>query len=155
MSFIKMKDGSKIRADIITAVRIVNDIKTEPNYKPRVVVDFGNNSNYNCIITFCKTVEECYALSDSIMADLVRLSKRTGMRKVIVSEMRNEPGSLKWKLADKGEAIFHSFGVNYQEFESGPGNYTVAIVEWPSGQIELVCADRIRFVTPSAVIEDA
>lgn len=34
-----------------------------------------------------------------------------------------------------GEGLFHCWGVNYEEFESGPGNYTVAIVEMPDGTV--------------------
>lgn len=52
-------------------------------------------------------------------------------------------------MVEKGEAIFHGFGSEYEEFENGAGNYSVAIVEWPNGQIELVRADRVRFVTPN------
>ena len=74
------------------------------------------------------------------------------MRAVIVSELLNAPGTREWKMVEKGEALFHSFGTDYEEFESGPANYAVAIVEWPNGQIEIVRADRIRFVTPSAEV---
>ena len=71
------------------------------------------------------------------------------MRTVIVSEMRNTPGTSEWKMVEKGEALFHSFGADYEEFENGPGNFSAAIVEWPNGQVEMVRADRIRFVPPN------
>lgn len=77
------------------------------------------------------------------------------MKTVIVSEMRNTPGTREWKMVEKGEALFHSFGADFEEFENGPGNFSAAIVEWPSGQIELVRADRIRFVTPNAKVTGA
>ena len=51
------------------------------------------------------------------------------MRKVMVSEHKQQPDK-KWKLEEKGEALFHQFGVDYEEFETGPGNFTTAIVEW-------------------------
>jgi len=71
------------------------------------------------------------------------------MRKVIVSEVRQDPPNTgKWKLLEKGEALFHSFGVDYEEFDSGAGNYSVAIVEWPNGQVEMARADRVRFTQP-------
>jgi hypothetical protein len=54
--------------------------------------------------------------------------------------------AIKYVLTPKGEALFHQFGVCYEEFESGPGNYTTAIVEWPDGTVESVMADRIRFI---------
>ena len=75
------------------------------------------------------------------------------MRKVIVSHMvsvASEPASGRnvWKLQETGVAVFHQFGVGYEEFESGPGNYTTAIVEWPDGRVESVPVEHIRFVTP-------
>ena len=52
----------------------------------------------------------------------------------------------KWQFVDKGVAVFHQFGVDYEEFENGPGNYSTALVEWPDGTVESVRADRIRFM---------
>jgi hypothetical protein len=47
------------------------------------------------------------------------------------------------------EAIFHGFGSEYWESDSGSGSCTVAIVEWPNGQIELVQPQLIQFITPT------
>jgi hypothetical protein len=52
----------------------------------------------------------------------------------------------KWKLEDRGEAIFHQFGCNYQEFETGPGNFTTAIIEWPNGTLENLPVHMVRFL---------
>jgi hypothetical protein len=52
-----------------------------------------------------------------------------------------------------GEALFHGFGSDYEEFESGAGNFSAAIIEWPTGQVELVRADKIRFLEPAKVGE--
>lgn len=52
-----------------------------------------------------------------------------------------------WVREVIGQALFHQFGVDYEEFEAGPGNFTAAVIEWPEGQVELVRADRIRFLT--------
>lgn len=41
--------------------------------------------------------------------------------------------------------IFHQWGSNYEEFESGAGNYSVAIVELPDGKVIMPCADSIQF----------
>jgi hypothetical protein len=74
------------------------------------------------------------------------------LRKVIVSKhvMHAQEGSrpARYELEPQGEALFHQFGVGYEEFESGPGNFTTAIVEWPDGRIESVVVDHVRFVTP-------
>ncbi len=70
-------------------------------------------------------------------------------RKVIVSHMvgHNTNGRMKYVLEPKGVALFHQFGVGYEEFESGPGNYTTAVVEWPDGQVENVTVEHIKFVS--------
>lgn len=70
------------------------------------------------------------------------------MRKVIVSTCIPVPRSIS-KIVVVGEATFHQFGVCYDEFESGPGNYSTAIVEWPDGRIENVPVHLIKFVEPS------
>lgn len=67
------------------------------------------------------------------------------MRKVMVSEHKQQPDN-KWKLEEKGEAVFHQFGCNYEELENGPGNYTTAIVEWPDGTIGNVPVEHVRFL---------
>ena len=75
-------------------------------------------------------------------------------RKVIVSKMKqypypDQPGRSFWKLEEIGEATFHQFGTDYEEYETGPGNYTTAIVEWPDGRVESVRPEWVRFVTPN------
>ena len=65
-------------------------------------------------------------------------------RMVVVSD-RKLSGNL---VERDGFAIFHQFGADYKEFETSGGAITlVAIVEWPSGEVETVSVDRIRFVT--------
>jgi hypothetical protein len=41
------------------------------------------------------------------------------------------------------EGVFHGFSTDYEEFNSGIGNYTVAIIEWPDGKVETVRANLI------------
>ena len=52
----------------------------------------------------------------------------------------------KWVTVARGEAIFHRFGVDYEEFESGPGNFTTAIIELPDGRIRNVPVEEITFL---------
>lgn len=54
----------------------------------------------------------------------------------------------KWSREEFELGYFHQWGVNYEEFESGPGNYTVAIVELPDGRIVMPAADDIIFLDP-------
>ena len=51
-----------------------------------------------------------------------------------------------WRTVERGIARFHCFGVDYEEFETGPGNYSAAVVEWPDGTVELVPAGLIKFL---------
>ncbi|MCR2047833.1 hypothetical protein NSB25_11115 [Acetatifactor muris] len=41
---------------------------------------------------------------------------------------------------------FHQWGSNYEEFENGAGNYSVAIVELPDGTVVMPVADDICFL---------
>ena len=47
---------------------------------------------------------------------------------------------------DDGHAMFHEWGCDYDEFESGPGNYSTAIIERDDGTVENVPADLIQFI---------
>lgn len=42
-------------------------------------------------------------------------------------------------------AVFHCWGVGYEQFEAGPGNYSTAIVEFPDGSVESVLPHEIKF----------
>lgn len=44
--------------------------------------------------------------------------------------------------------MFHQWGVDFEEFDSGPGNYTVAIVELDDGTIVTPTTTNIKFATP-------
>lgn len=45
----------------------------------------------------------------------------------------------------KCKAIFHQFSVDYEELETGVGNFAVAIVEHENGNVEAVQVDLISF----------
>jgi len=64
------------------------------------------------------------------------------------SALPDEPYKSKtyWELEEQGEAYFHQWGSNYEEFESGAGNYTTAIIELDDGQIKNIPAEHIRFI---------
>ncbi len=74
------------------------------------------------------------------------------MRKVLVSKFvpKDVEGTQrkKYVLEPFGEALFHQFGCNYEEFENGPGNFTTAVIEWPDGQMENVPVEHVKFVVP-------
>lgn len=41
---------------------------------------------------------------------------------------------------------FHQWGCNYEEFETGAGNFSTAIVELPDGKVVMPVADDIQFL---------
>jgi len=60
---------------------------------------------------------------------------------------------VKCKIWDKetkqyivAEGLFHQWGCDYEEFEGGPGNYTVGIVELLDGRIIRTEPPNIQFL---------
>ena len=43
------------------------------------------------------------------------------------------------------EGYFHEWGSDYEEFETGPGNFSVAIVEDEDGNVFTPCASNVVF----------
>ena len=69
------------------------------------------------------------------------------MRKVKVFKIHWSTGTQSMEKELVGIGEFHQFGADYEEFETGPGNYTTAIVEMPDGTIHNVPAEQIQFIT--------
>lgn len=44
------------------------------------------------------------------------------------------------------EGVFHQWGVSYEEFDAGPANFSIAIIETPTGEIEEVLPSYIKFI---------
>ncbi len=76
------------------------------------------------------------------------------MKKVMVSSLVIEKSIGIPFLVEKGVALFHAFGVDYEEFENGPSNYSTAIVEWDDGTLENVRVNHIRFIIPNSTCAD-
>ncbi len=66
-------------------------------------------------------------------------------RKVAVYEYQRAKGESYFEKICIGHGIFHQFGVDYEGFESGPGNYSTAIVEMPGGAMKNVPVELIVF----------
>jgi len=68
------------------------------------------------------------------------------MRNVVVYEWKRLIG----KPPEKVEAqtgVFHQWGVSYDEFETGPGNYSTAIVKLMDGSIITPAAHMVQFIS--------
>jgi len=67
------------------------------------------------------------------------------MRKVRVFEMK-QIDNRRTKVQRNEIALFHQFGCDYEEFETGPGNFSTAIIEFKDGTVENVPASFIQFL---------
>ena len=67
-------------------------------------------------------------------------------RKVEVYQYVKVPNESKLDRVYKCMATFHQFGVDYKEFETGPGNYSTAIVEYENGEVKNVPVELIKFI---------
>jgi len=67
------------------------------------------------------------------------------MRRVKVKKYDRQ----KKAMVDDGEATFHQWGSEYEEFETGPGNFTVAIIERDDGTVETPPASWVTFIQES------
>lgn len=47
---------------------------------------------------------------------------------------------------EKIQGRFHCWGVNYEEFETGPGNFSTAIIELDNGKIVNCSAETVQFL---------
>lgn len=69
-------------------------------------------------------------------------------RPVIIFEYEKHPsGVYKNPLIklEKNVGLFHKFGNDYEEFENGPGNFSIAIIELLNGEIVSVPVELIQF----------
>ena len=55
-------------------------------------------------------------------------------------------GTSHFEKVEAGIGDFCEWGCSYEEFETGPGNYSTAIVKMPDGTVETPAADMIQFV---------
>jgi len=64
-------------------------------------------------------------------------------RKVMVSHYTPNLKTNGVEIEEKGVATFHGFGLDHIEEKV---SYSVAIVEWPNGEVESVNTELIRFL---------
>jgi len=67
-------------------------------------------------------------------------------RPVAIYEMEIDGAGVFQKIESGREGIFHGWGEDFEEFESGPGNFTVAIIELEDGSVETFVPKMIRFL---------
>ena len=69
------------------------------------------------------------------------------MRPVTLLKHYRPEGHIGFPLpkCEAGTGKFHQWGMDYEEFEAGPGNYSIAIIEMPDGTVENWPSNMIRF----------
>lgn len=50
------------------------------------------------------------------------------------------------EIKEMGEAEFMAFGVEYDEFDNGVGNYSTAIIKLPNGKVRNIPVEQITFI---------
>ncbi len=66
-------------------------------------------------------------------------------RRIEFDEWVKKPGESK-PVKTTGVGIFHLFGINYKEFETGPGIYTTAVIETENGSLKNIPVEHCRFI---------
>lgn len=64
---------------------------------------------------------------------------------VLKWERTKEPGKSYFERVFDYNAIFCEWGCDYEEFESGPGNFSTVIVRKINGQLENVPVQLVKF----------
>lgn len=67
------------------------------------------------------------------------------MRPVVYTPRVWNTKSRGFTSGDPVPAVFHQFGVAYEEFETGAGNYSTAIIELADGTVLEVMPTDIKF----------
>jgi len=71
--------------------------------------------------------------------------RRKVMRKCTAKTYRKSSVNGKWETIDI-LGVFHQFAPQYDEFEAGPGNATIAIVEDIEGQVWSCAVESVKFI---------
>ena len=68
------------------------------------------------------------------------------MRRVKVFKWDRLDGETVYSKFENGEAKFHRWGTNYEEFDNGAGNFSTAIIERDDGTVENIEVQLIAFI---------
>ncbi len=66
-------------------------------------------------------------------------------KKVVIYEYQKVEGKAYCEKVAIGNGVFHEFGCDFQEFETGAVNYSTAIVELADGSIKNVPVELVVF----------
>lgn len=70
------------------------------------------------------------------------------MRKVECTRITYErDGNNRKTIETKVQGLFHQWGNEYEELDTGAGNYSVGLVELQDGTMETFIPQRIKFIS--------
>ena len=68
------------------------------------------------------------------------------LRPVIILEWdRTQKEDGRYLKKEVGTGLFHEWGANFEEFDNGAGNYSIAIVEKSNGEVLSLPIELIKF----------
>ena len=59
--------------------------------------------------------------------------------------MYGRPCVVTYRGGEQKKAVFRTFGTDFEEFESGPGMFPVAVVELENGMLDSVYVNQVQF----------
>ena len=72
----------------------------------------------------------------------------------IVRGKIQDPKTNRWKPTSEAKTgDFHQWGVAFEEFETGPGNYSIAIIEDSEGNVYEVFPSDVKFLPLKTKVE--
>jgi len=77
------------------------------------------------------------------------------MRPVMTMKALHDDRGRRTGIEEAAEGKFHGWGVEYEELENGPCNYTVAIVEMPDGSVQTLVPFLVRFLDGEVAMTEA
>lgn len=69
----------------------------------------------------------------------------TELRPVSIQKYEKKPGDTHMSRVPDGTGLFHQFGVDFEPFEAGAGNYSTAIIEREDGTVINHPVELIKF----------
>lgn len=70
-------------------------------------------------------------------------------------EKKRENGTSFYEPEEQGIALFHQWGLDYNEFNDSLGTYSVGIIELPDGTMRTISVECIQFIDkPEMEVKD-
>ena len=68
------------------------------------------------------------------------------LRRVMILKYHRDEGEIEYRKIEDCEGTFHGWGFDFEEFETGPGTYSTAIIELDDGTVRNEPVEFIKFL---------